>query len=387
MEMSKLIKRFLGFVVLAWIAAALFSGEAFAQGSRKDDVVFNAQGRPMAGASVRVCTSSATGQPCSPLALIYSDPALTQALANPLSADGLGNYSFYAAPGRYEIEISGPGIITKQLPNVILPSDPSTPTFTTVTTTSGISAFSLSLTGNLTVSGSASVAGTLDGGRRAGSLRDRGQSMVDNRSDSRGPIPWRDFTAYMPAGGCSSSATDAGANTTGTINGGSATLTLAAASDFKNGCGIAVLHAGPVATLNTPPSTISISSLSRSGSPTVTVVTSGSHGLVVGSGTGINQGVQVSGCSISAYNGTFPIQTHRRFHALHVYGRKQRDRFSDRLHGERRVSGTRTARLGRRPTITKLSRSTRTWELRRRPPRQSRSRRVTQRSRSTTTTK
>ena len=44
------------------------------------------------------------------------------------------------------------------MPNVILPSDPSTPTFTT---TSEISAFSLSLTGNLTVNGSTAVTGTL----------------------------------------------------------------------------------------------------------------------------------------------------------------------------------------------------------------------------------
>src|SRR3989304_5242944 len=63
-------------------------------------------------------------------ALIYSAAGLTQALANPLATDGLGNYTFYAAPGRYTIEISGPGITTKQLPNVILPSDPSSPTFT-----------------------------------------------------------------------------------------------------------------------------------------------------------------------------------------------------------------------------------------------------------------
>jgi len=70
---------------------------ARAQGSRKDDIVFNAQGRPMAGASVRVCMSAATGQPCTPLAQIYSDSAQTQALANPTSTDGLGNYNFYAA--------------------------------------------------------------------------------------------------------------------------------------------------------------------------------------------------------------------------------------------------------------------------------------------------
>src|SRR5882672_8870549 len=79
------------FVALALVVCA---GSARAQGSRKDDVVFNAQGRPMAGAAVRVCTSGATGQPCTPLASIYSDGALTQALANPLSADGLGNYTF-----------------------------------------------------------------------------------------------------------------------------------------------------------------------------------------------------------------------------------------------------------------------------------------------------
>jgi hypothetical protein len=60
---------------------------------------------------------------------IYSDALLTRAMANPTATDGMGNYSFYAAPGKYEIEINGPGIKTKQLPNVILPSDPSAPAF------------------------------------------------------------------------------------------------------------------------------------------------------------------------------------------------------------------------------------------------------------------
>jgi hypothetical protein len=305
--MNRMMKR-IGAVVIFLAAFGISAGNTFAQGSRKDDVVFNAQGRPMAGAAVRICTSTATGQPCTPLALIYSDPALTQALANPMAADGLGNYTFYAAPGRYEVEISGPGITTKQLPNVILPSDPSTPTFTTVTTTSGISAFSLSLTGNLAVTGSASVAGTLTvGGAPVPSVNADNQWTVAQRF--KGPIPWRDFTTYMPAGGCSSTATDLAANTTGTISSGSTALTVAAASDFKNGCGIAVLHAGPTATLNTPPSTITLSSISRSGSTTVTVASSGAHGLLVASGNGYMQGVTVSGCSISAYNGTFPIQT------------------------------------------------------------------------------
>src|SRR5271168_4095636 len=117
---------------------------AHAQGTRKDDIVFNSRGIPLAGATVRVCAMPASGQPCTPLALIYSDAALTQALANPTTTDGMGNYFFYAAPGKYEIEVSGPGITTKQLPNVILPSDPSSPSFS-----GAVTAFSLSLAGNL----------------------------------------------------------------------------------------------------------------------------------------------------------------------------------------------------------------------------------------------
>src|SRR5258707_3693640 len=137
---------------------------AHGEGSRKDDIVFNARGVPLAGATVRVCAMPASGQPCAPLALIYSDAALTQALANPTATDGLGNYSFYAAPGKYEIEISGPGITTKQLPNVILPSDPASPTFSSISSTGGINAFSLTLAGNLTVNGSTSVVGSLASG-------------------------------------------------------------------------------------------------------------------------------------------------------------------------------------------------------------------------------
>src|ERR1700740_3581363 len=139
-------------------------GPAHAQGSRKDDIVFNSRGIPLAGATGRVFAMPASGQPCTPLALIYSDAALTQALANPTTTDGLGNYFFYAAPGKYEIEISGPSIATKQIPNVILPSDPSSPTFNSLSTTGAISAFSLNLTGNLTVNGSTTVVGNLASG-------------------------------------------------------------------------------------------------------------------------------------------------------------------------------------------------------------------------------
>src|SRR5207302_4330424 len=101
---------------------------------------------------------------CAPLAQIYSDTALTQALANPTTSDGMGNYFFYAAPGKYEIEVSGPGITTKQLANVILPNDPSSPTFSNINSSGAISAFSLNLGGNLTVNGNTAVIGNLASG-------------------------------------------------------------------------------------------------------------------------------------------------------------------------------------------------------------------------------
>jgi hypothetical protein len=135
-----------------------------AQGVRKDDIVVNSRGVPLAGATVRVCAMPASGQPCAPLAQIFSDAALTQALVNPATTDGLGNYFFYATPGRYMVEISGPGITTRQIPDVLLPNDPTAPSFSSVSSSGGISAFSLNLSGNLAVNGNAAVAGTLSGG-------------------------------------------------------------------------------------------------------------------------------------------------------------------------------------------------------------------------------
>ncbi len=248
--MSRLGKKWLALAAAGAMVCVVCAGNVYAQGSRKDDVVFNAQGRPMAGATVRVCTSAATGQPCSPLAPIYSDQGLTQALANPTTTDGLGNYTFYAAPGRYEIEISGPSITDEQFPNVILPNDPSSPTFTSVTSTSGISAYSLSLSGNLTVSGSAAVTGTLTvGGAPVPSTTQDNQWSASQRF--RGPIPWRDITAYMPAGGCDNSAASM-SKEIGTINAGSSALSITYDNGFKNGCGIFIAGAGPASTLATP---------------------------------------------------------------------------------------------------------------------------------------
>src|SRR5271170_8222217 len=254
-----------------------------AQGARKDDIVFNSRGIPLAGATVRVCAMPASGQPCTPLALIYSDSGLTQALANPTTTDGLGNYFFYAAPGQYEIEISGPSITDKQIPNVVLPNDPSSPTFT-----GAVSAFSLSLGGNLTVSGSTTVVGSLASGTlnltnqgtppgaagtgtvnlytKTADMRlyykdqtgtevgplgpgNGAQTNVANTFTApqsiaadfhtKGPNPSYDITLF---GGYEYAGTQP--STTGTISASSTSLTLASAQDFVTGQGILVLARG-----------------------------------------------------------------------------------------------------------------------------------------------
>jgi hypothetical protein len=140
-------------LVAILLAIPTWSG---AQGSRKDDIALGQQGRPVAGATVTVCTAAATGTPCAPLATIYTDATLTVPVPNPFLSDGLGNYHFYAAPGRYTVQISGAGITTYTMNDVILPSDPSSSS-----SGNNISAFSLNLGGNLTVGGTGTFTGNV----------------------------------------------------------------------------------------------------------------------------------------------------------------------------------------------------------------------------------
>src|SRR3984893_6337388 len=270
---------------------------ANAQGSRKDDIVFNSRGIPLAGATIRICAMPASGQPCSPLALIYSDAALTQALANPTTTDGLGNYFFYAAPGKYEIKVSGPGITTKQLATMILPNDPSSPTFSSVNSSGAISAFSLNLSGNLTVNGNTTVIGNLasgtlnltnqstppgaagtgtvnlyakttdkrlyykdDTGAEIGPIASgsgaqtnvantfTAQQNFDANFEAKGPNPYFSLARY---GGYGSS-TNPAPTITCSMNSASTTLTCAGGSgDFVNGHGVMIPKAGAATTLTT----------------------------------------------------------------------------------------------------------------------------------------
>ena len=98
------------------------------QSSLKDDIASSSRGVPRPEAAIRVCTMPNTGQPCTPLAQIYSDSVLSQVLANPAATDGLGNY------------------------------------FGNVSSTGAINAFSFSLIGNLAADGSTAASGNLASG-------------------------------------------------------------------------------------------------------------------------------------------------------------------------------------------------------------------------------
>lgn len=110
------MKNLLLFAVLACVSA-------FGQNVRQDNVALNRSGLPAPGALVAVCTQPATPgannlAPCAPLANLCS--SATDGICNspnPVTADGLGNYFFYALPGTYTIQIYGSGLVQRFLPD------------------------------------------------------------------------------------------------------------------------------------------------------------------------------------------------------------------------------------------------------------------------------
>ena len=78
------------------------------------DVVLLTNGQPAANVQVLVQT-----YPGLATATIYSDNGITPA-ANPLTTDSLGNFSFYAADGHYQLSVTGAGIITTVKSDILL---------------------------------------------------------------------------------------------------------------------------------------------------------------------------------------------------------------------------------------------------------------------------
>ncbi|HEV2305975.1 MAG TPA: hypothetical protein VGR93_10680 [Candidatus Acidoferrales bacterium] len=229
--------------LLAIFGALIFAVPAFAQGSRHDGVALGEQGRPVAGASIVVCSQPAnvTVAPCTPLASLYTDTTLATPAPNPLTSDGLGNFHFYAAPGVYTLQIYGPGINTYTTPDVILPVNPSDAQFSSITATNAISALTLSLGGNLSVGGNANVTGTLT----AGSFNANFSPSSNAQTKGYGGVLYVDTTAGACGGpGCSD------ANDGKSIGSAMSTVDHAACSLPGGNCAASIAGSGVIYFVN-----------------------------------------------------------------------------------------------------------------------------------------
>ncbi len=116
------MRKFLFTIALMLVLA----GQAAGQGGKRQTSTVIRPTAAIGGASVRVCTEAATGTPCSPLATIYSDKALTTPIAGSIvTADTRGNYGYFATPGCYVEQASATGFsaITQTICVSIDPSD------------------------------------------------------------------------------------------------------------------------------------------------------------------------------------------------------------------------------------------------------------------------
>ncbi|HTU32375.1 MAG TPA: glycosyl hydrolase family 28-related protein [Candidatus Acidoferrum sp.] len=95
------------------VCVCLCSVTTFGQGSQRQSVATSLQGIPIPGAAVWACQAGSTPNysatpPCT-LTNIYSDPSLNSQflITQPVVADGLGNYTYYAPAGAYVEVITG----------------------------------------------------------------------------------------------------------------------------------------------------------------------------------------------------------------------------------------------------------------------------------------
>lgn len=209
---------------------------AFGQNSAYQTVLFGPTGRPLAGATVTVCSSSGIGIPCSPTVNIFN--AAGVGISNPTFSDGQGNLEFWAPPGTYIYTITGNGI-TPTTKSALLPC---------IVGSSCGGASPLGNNGDLQMRNGALLA--------ASGENDNGTTLAVNRDQqSGGPNPWFDIRAF---GGFIANSPG---TMTCTINSGSATLNCTSNPDFKDatgipgsslGHGVVIPGAGATPTITTP---------------------------------------------------------------------------------------------------------------------------------------
>lgn len=89
---------------------------AMAQKGKHIDIVLNTFGTPVGGVTITVFLAD-TVTP----ATLYTDKNGLITTINPFQADVFGNYSFYADPGIYDVQISGTGITTFTNTDIFVP--------------------------------------------------------------------------------------------------------------------------------------------------------------------------------------------------------------------------------------------------------------------------
>ncbi len=198
------------FIFAAFLLASV---PAFGQASAYHDIVLSGSGQPLAGATITVCLSTGTGTPCGPTVTLYGDAAETPSkeILNPTATDGLGNVSFWVPStvnsGNYQLCVSGGPVVPY--------------------------CYYFSVGGG----GQPTVLST--------------DNIFTSNNRFKGPIPYRDITAYMPEGGCDNSSVTN--RMVGYITSGTTALTTTYnAGTISNGCGVFVAGAGPTSTLATP---------------------------------------------------------------------------------------------------------------------------------------
>src|SRR5579864_1445076 len=105
-----------------------------------------APNKARANPTVRVCSPSAHGDPCVPIANIYSDPSLTIPKTS-TDTDDDGNFSFFARPGMYDLQVTVGDSPSQLVPVAVLPTS-GVPASSNILVNRG-SVFSFNLSGNL----------------------------------------------------------------------------------------------------------------------------------------------------------------------------------------------------------------------------------------------
>ena len=92
---------------------------------RRDEFVRSVQGQSVPGAEVFVCTqpANATAFPPTPLASIFSDPAGTIPIIQPVITDGFGHCAFYVVAGTYTVVVANNNVIQQIYPDQLIGSN------------------------------------------------------------------------------------------------------------------------------------------------------------------------------------------------------------------------------------------------------------------------